>query len=135
LGKLVDVQVLATSAMSPGLAVVVRQLLEDAFEGDLSDEDWDHCLGGWHVLVTEDDVPLSHAAVVPRVLQIAGRRWRCGYVEGMATAPHRQGTGLGSLVMQWLGRLIRTEFEIGALSTSAHSFYQRHGWERWQGPS
>ncbi len=37
--------------------------------------------------------------------------------------------------MQRAGQLIRAEFDIGALSTSAHPFYEGHGWERWQGPT
>ena len=127
--------VLPTSEIPPKQLMQLRQLLDEVFEGEFSDDDWDHTVGGWHVVITQDDMPVSHAAVVPRVLDIAGSRWRCGYVEGVGTALRRQGEGLGSLVMQRLGTLIRTEFEIGGLSTSAHAFYERHGWERWQGPT
>mgnify|MGYP006361481155 CR=1 FL=1 len=31
--------------------------------------------------------------------------------------------------------LIRAGFELGALGTGRHSFYERLGWERWQGPT
>lgn len=31
--------------------------------------------------------------------------------------------------------IVRREFELGILSTDAHEFYERRGWERWQGPS
>lgn len=30
---------------------------------------------------------------------------------------------------------IRTGFDLGVLSTEHHSFYERLGWERWQGPT
>ena len=33
------------------------------------------------------------------------------------------------------GALIRAEFEMGVLSTGRHSFYERLGWRRWQGPT
>lgn len=32
-------------------------------------------------------------------------------------------------------RLLHEQFELGALSTGATEFYERLGWERWQGPS
>jgi aminoglycoside 2'-N-acetyltransferase I len=128
-------QVLPTSEVPSSLMPRIRQLLDEAFGGEFSDDDWEHCLGGWHVLITDDGLPLAHAAVVPRVLEIGGVRWRCGYVEGVATRPRSQGQGLGSSVMQRLGMLVRAEFGIGALSTCAHGFYARHGWERWQGPT
>jgi len=31
--------------------------------------------------------------------------------------------------------LVRRHFEMGALSTGLHGFYERLGWERWQGPT
>lgn len=130
-----EVQVLATSEAPPKLLRDLRQLLDDAFEGGFSDHDWNHCLGGWHAVIMEDDIPVSHAAVVPRVLDVGGSSWRCGYVEGVGTVPRRQGKHLGSMVMQRLGRLIMAQFGLGALSTEAHAFYERQGWERWQGPS
>ncbi len=43
-----------------------------------SSDDWDHTLGGWHVVLTEEGVVLAHAAVVPRLLVVAGRPYRTG---------------------------------------------------------
>lgn len=113
----------------------LRDLLVRAFEGDFSEEDWEHTLGGWHVVVADGGVALAHAAVVPRVLEVADRPLHSGYVEGVATAPLRQGGGLGSLAMAEVSKLLRSEFEMGALSTGRHGFYERLGWERWQGPT
>ena len=127
--------VLTTGEAPGGLLEKVRQLLEDAFEGDFSDDDWEHTLGGWHVVITEGSAPVSHAAVVPRALEVGGRRLRSGYVEGVATAPGRQRGGLGSFAMSQVADLLRGRFEIGALSTGRHSFYERLGWERWRGPT
>ena len=78
---------------------------------------------------------LAHASVVPRVLEVAGRPLRTGYVEAVATAPGRQGEGLGSAVMAAATDEIRAHYELGALGTGRHSFYERLGWERWRGPT
>jgi aminoglycoside 2'-N-acetyltransferase I len=58
---------------------------------------------------------------------------RTGYVEAVATAPDRQGSGIGTNVMDEAGRIIRDGFELGALGTGAHRFYERMGWETWPG--
>jgi aminoglycoside 2'-N-acetyltransferase I len=124
-----------TTEASTDLLAEIRHLLEVAFEGDFSDEDWEHALGGWHVVVEDGDAVVSHAAVVPRILEVADRPFRTGYVEGVATAPARRRQGLGSLAMAEISEVVRSEFELGALSTGDHSFYERLGWERWQGPT
>jgi aminoglycoside 2'-N-acetyltransferase I len=125
----------ATEDASPQLLGEIRGLLDAAFAGAFSDEDWDHTLGGWHVTVSDGAVVVAHAAVVPRRLEVAGQPFRTGYVEGVATAPERHGQGLGLLAMTGLNAVLRTEYEFGALSTDRHSFYARSGWERWQGPT
>ena len=33
----------------------IRALLDEAFDGDFGDDDWEHALGGIHVLVHEGD--------------------------------------------------------------------------------
>ena len=129
------VQLLATADVPAELLTEIRRLLGDAFEGDFSEEDWQHTLGGWHVVVAESGTLVSHAAVVPRDLHVGDRRVRTGYVEGLATAAARQRQGLGSLAMAAVGELLRGRFEMGALSTGRHHFYERLGWERWHGPT
>jgi aminoglycoside 2'-N-acetyltransferase I len=130
-----SIEVVASSEPSDELLREVRKLVEDAFEGDFTDDDWDHTLGGWHVMAVADGAPVAHAAAVARILEIGGRPFRCGYVEGVATAPDRQGEGLGSLVMRALAPLLHSNLELGALSTSRPEFYERLGWERWRGSS
>jgi aminoglycoside 2'-N-acetyltransferase I len=124
-----------TDEASRGLLAEIRRLLEEAFEGDFPDEDWEHTVGGWHVVVEDGDAVVSHAAAVPRVLEVAGRPFRTGYVEGVATAAERRREGLGSLAVAGVTELVHREFEMGALSTGEHRFYERLGWERWQGPT
>ena len=125
----------ATARAPADLLAEVRGLLDRAFEGAFSDDDWEHTLGGWHVVVTEAGVVVSHAAVVPRLLEVGDRPFHAGYVEGVATDPDRQGAGLGSLAMAEVGAVLHDGFELGALSTGRHRFYERLGWQRWRGPT
>jgi aminoglycoside 2'-N-acetyltransferase I len=116
----------------------LRSLLEEAFanavEGGLTDEDWEHTLGGVHVMVIDGDV-VSHAAVVPRLLVASGRSMRTGYVEGVATAASFRRRGHGSAVMREAARIVREDYEFGALATGIPDFYVHLGWEMWQGPT
>jgi aminoglycoside 2'-N-acetyltransferase I len=130
-----EMRVLATGDVPQVLLAELRLLVDAAFGGDFSDDDWAHGLGGRHVVLTEGHRPVAHASVVPRVLEVAGRPIRAGYVEAVATAPDRQGTGLGTRAMETITRLVREEYQMGALSTSAPGFYAPLGWERWQGPT
>ena len=126
---------IATPAAPDGLLEGIRDLVNAAFDGDFSDDDWQHTLGGTHIVAADGDEVVAHAAVVARTLTVGDRDLAAGYVEGVATAPERVGHGLGSMVMAEAGRIIRAQFELGALSTDAHRFYERLGWERWQGPT
>jgi aminoglycoside 2'-N-acetyltransferase I len=113
----------------------LRRMLDAAFEDDFSDNDWDHALGGSSVVAFDGDEVVAHASVVPRVLVVDDMPVRVGYVEGVAAAPDRQGEGIGTRVMHDIDEIVRAEFEMGGLSTSSHEFYERLGWERWQGPT
>jgi aminoglycoside 2'-N-acetyltransferase I len=106
-----------------------------AFGGRFSDDDWANALGGIHFLAREASTVIAHAAVVERRLEIGEHSVRAGYVEAVATIPGRQSQGLGTAIMQAVRLHIQRSYEIGALSTSAHRFYERLGWERWQGPT
>ncbi len=55
----------------------------------------------------------------------------------MATREDRRGLGLATLVMAEAGRVIEEGYELGALGdgTGIPGFYQRLGWETWQGPT
>jgi aminoglycoside 2'-N-acetyltransferase I len=119
----------------PALLAEVRQLLTDAFDGDFSAEDWEHTIGGWHVVALDGETIVSHAAVVPRTIGVGGSSFAAGYVEGVATRSDRQRQGLGALVMTEAAGVIRREFALGVLSTSSQEFYESLGWERWQGPT
>ena len=126
---------LSTAEVPGEVWIEIRQLLARAFAGRFSQEDWEHALGGFHVIVSDAGAVVSHAAVVPRTLEVARQPFNTGYVEGVATSPDRRGERLGSLAMDEIMRLIRDNFEMGALSTGRSGFYERLGWERWRGPT
>ena len=125
----------ATADAPDDRLAAIRRLLDRAFGGDFSDDDWAHALGGTHVVVEDGGAVVGHAAVVPRTIEVAGRSLRTGYVEAVATEPARQREGLGRRVMAEVAEIVRDDFELGALSTGRHRFYEGLGWERWRGPT
>jgi len=133
-----DVRTALTEALQESELRAIRSLMDAAFgtgEEAFADDDWQHALGGTHFLLVDGDVIVSHASVVQRALEIGGRPFRTGYVEAVATAPDRQGSGYGTAVMRAATKHIRATFELGALGTGAHGFYERLGWETWRGPA
>ncbi|MEV6977040.1 GNAT family N-acetyltransferase [Kitasatospora sp. NPDC093806] len=112
-----------------------RALLVEEFV-DLTEEDWEHGLGGVHALLREDGVLIGHASVVQRRLLHAGRALRTGYVENVVVRADRRGRGHGAALMAALERVIRGGYELGALCAAdqAAEFYAARGWQRWRGP-
>jgi aminoglycoside 2'-N-acetyltransferase I len=125
----------ATAELEPDELAAIRRLMDEAFEGDFDDEDLEHALGGRHWLLEDAGRLVAHAAVVERAIDVAGARLRTGYVEAVGTAPDLQRQGLGTQVMEPATRYIREGYELGCLGTGEWGFYERLGWERWQGPS
>ncbi len=116
----------------------IRELLWAAFPpGDeaFTEHDWQHAIGGLHFVLELDGKIVAHASVVERELHVGGRPVRTGYVEAVATDPDRQGRGLGTRVMRDVTSYIQERFELGALGTGSHRFYERLGWLTWRGPS
>jgi aminoglycoside 2'-N-acetyltransferase I len=130
------VHTMATALLDAGFARELREMLDVAFEGDFADSDWEHSLGGIRIWATgEQGRLLSQASVVPRTLKIDGVEVHTGYVEAVATVEEFRGQGYGTAVMRRAAEIIHEQFDIGALSTGEHGFYERLGWERWLGPT
>ena len=130
----------ATADLTTDDLAQIRRLLWAAFDDDDPEEafteaDWEHALGGVHVILDDDGAIVAHASVVTRELHVGGRPLRTGYVEAVATDPARQGRGLGTTVMREIGAIIRDRFELGALGTGEQGFYERLGWRIWRGAS
>ena len=114
-----------------------RALLDAVFEGDMTDHDWDHALGGVHALLWEGRELVGHASVIQRRLLHGGRALRAGYVEGVAVRADRRRRGHGGALMEAVERVVRGAYEVGALGATdeAVEFYAARGWQRWQGPT
>ena len=52
----------------------------------MTDQDWEHALGGVHAVAWLDGEVVGHASVVQRRLLHDGRALRTGYVEGVGCA-------------------------------------------------
>jgi aminoglycoside 2'-N-acetyltransferase I len=129
---------IGTDQLSPGELARIRDVLWAAFgdgEEGFTENDWQHALGGEHFVLEVDGAIVSHASVVERELHIADRPIRTGYVEAVGTMPDRQRRGYGSAVMRAATAYIRSAFDLGALGTGEHAFYERLGWQTWRGPS
>ncbi len=132
-------RVVHTADLDAAARGAARSLLEDAFAagGGFADEDWEHCLGGLHVLAREDGVLVGHAAVVQRRLLHAGRPLRAGWVEGVAVRPDRRRRGVGGVLMAAVEDVVRRAYDLGGLSATdeAARLYAGRGWLPWQGPT
>ena len=138
----VRVRRLRTDDLGERLVGEIRSLLWSAFADDadaaddgFTEDDWQHALGGLHFILDLDGSAVGHASVVERRLEVAGRALRTGYVEAVAIEPSRQRRGLGTILMRAVNDHILANFEIGALGTGSHAFYERLGWQTWHGPS
>jgi aminoglycoside 2'-N-acetyltransferase I len=114
-----------------------RQLLELAFDGTISDADWEQGVGGVHVLAWQEDLLVGHASLIPGRLLYCGRALGTGYVDAVAVRPAWQRRGIGGSMMAVLEAIIVNNFEVGALSASdaGAAFYQKRSWLKWRGPS
>jgi aminoglycoside 2'-N-acetyltransferase I len=128
----------STDALTRAEIDALRQLMHEAFAADehggFTDEDWEHALGGTHLLAEEAGRIVGHASVVERDIRVAGRPLRTGYVEAVATAVDRQRSGIGTRLMREVASLLAA-YELGVLGTGSHAFYERLGWVTWRGPS
>ncbi|WP_229072676.1 GNAT family N-acetyltransferase [Actinoplanes sp. DH11] len=129
------VRTVPTADLDPRARVALRELLDLAFDGEFADEDWDHALGGLHMIVAEGGRPVAHAAVVQRRLLLGDSSLRCGYLEAVAVHPDRRRRGLAAAVLARAEHVIDSSFHLGALSSSdeGRALYLGRGWQPWTG--
>jgi aminoglycoside 2'-N-acetyltransferase I len=129
------VRTATTSALDAAALAELRRFLDEAFAGAFSDDDWEHALGGVHVLGREAGALVAHASVVERRLSLDGRALRAGYVEAVAVRADRRRRGYGRTVMEAIGEMLVGPYELGALSAGgdAARLYRSLGWRRWEG--
>jgi aminoglycoside 2'-N-acetyltransferase I len=128
-------QIAHTADLDATALRAARALLDLVFGDEMTDQDWEHALGGMHALVWEADTLIGHASVIQRRLIHEDRALRTGYVEGVAVHPDRRGEGHGATVMEPLERIVRRAYDLGALGSTeeAAGFYAHRGWRQWQG--
>lgn len=135
----VRIRTLSTAELSDADTAAIQALLTAAFErdehGGFTWDDWLHAIGGTHLVLEVDGAVAGHASVVERALEISGRPVRAGYVEAVAILPSLQRQGHGSRLMRAANEIVSKEFELGALGTGSQPFYERLGWQIWQGPT
>jgi aminoglycoside 2'-N-acetyltransferase I len=129
-----------TSDLDVELREGARSMVIEAFggpDGDFSDADWEHALGGMHALISVRGVLIAHGAVVQRRLIHKGVALRCGYLEAVAVRENWRGQGLGMAIMDAAEQVLRGAYQLGALCSSdlGRAMYVSRGWLPWQGPS
>ncbi|MGW2421823.1 GNAT family N-acetyltransferase [Streptomyces sp. NPDC001709] len=124
-----------TADLEPAELDAAHALLDTAFGGGFSEQDWEHGLGGMHVLLQDRAGLAAHGSVVMRRIRHRGRWLRTGYVEAVAVRPDVRRGGLGGRVMGELERVIDRAYDLGALSASEQGapLYTARGWQRWSG--
>ena len=136
-GIVAELRTAHTADLDPGTLRAARALLDEVFNDELTEADWEHALGGVHALVWDGPVLIGHGSVIQRRLLYRGRALRAGYVEAVAVRPDRQGEGHGAALMGALERVLRGAYDLGALGSTDEGagFYAGRGWKLWQGPS
>jgi aminoglycoside 2'-N-acetyltransferase I len=132
-----DLRLVHTADLDAATRAAVRAMLDDAFDGDFSDQDWEHALGGMHALAWDGDELAGHASVVQRRLLYGGRALRAGYVEAVGVRSDQRRRGHGAALMEAIERVIRGAYELGALASTevGAALYVARGWQRWEGPT
>jgi aminoglycoside 2'-N-acetyltransferase I len=117
-----------------------RTMVIEAFggpDGEFTDADWEHALGGMHALICYHGALIAHGAVVQRRMIYRGAALRCGYLEAVAVREDWRGQGLANAVMDALEQVLRGAYQLGALSSSeaGRPLYVARGWLPWLGPT
>src|SRR6202008_367245 len=82
-----------TADLDPADLKAARALLDEGFDGEGNEADWEHGLGGMHALVWDGPTLIGHGSVIQRRLLHRGRTLRAGYVEAVAVRADRRGQG------------------------------------------
>lgn len=126
-----------TDELDPDRFAEIDRVCSVAFERPFGPI-WERVGPGLHVVGELDGRFVSHAMIVDRRIYFgheADIALDAAYVENVAALPEVHGRGYGTAVMQEIGRVIQLEYELGALATGSHHFYERLGWVVWQGPT
>ncbi len=129
------VQTASTDQLSAERFAEIDALCESAFGFPFA-QVWERVGQGIHVTAEVGGRIVAHAMLVDRRIYIGvelDTALDAAYIENVATHPEAQGRGHATAVMDEVGRIVREEYEIGALGTRDQGFYRRLGWSVWGG--
>ncbi|MFD8491661.1 GNAT family N-acetyltransferase [Amycolatopsis sp. NPDC059657] len=128
------IQTVHTGDLAPEILGRAKALLYEVFD-DMTEEDWEHALGGMHALAWDGDDLVGHASVVQRRILHQGKALRAGYVEAVAVREDKRRQGVAGAMMAELERIIKGAYDVGVLGASDEgaAFYVQRGWRLWQG--
>ena len=121
--------------LNQSIEAELLELMNDAFEGDLSEEDWQHTYGGIRFMGYLNDELIGHGAVILRSMKVDGDEIKVGYVEAIAIDPRHWRQGYGSRLISEITLYCRSKFSFSMLSTSEKAFYRKYGWMDFEGES
>lgn len=132
---MIAVRTAHTADLPADVLTAAHRLVVDAFDGDFTDLDWEHSLGGMHATAWAGDDLVGHGSVVQRRMLHGGRALRCGYVEGVGVRADHRRNGVASALLAELERVVRGGYDLGALAATEQAvpLYAGRGWRRWQG--
>lgn len=123
------------SAELLNVAPDIRDFLDEAYDGDFDDVDFENALGGVHFVGLKSGKTVAHASVVERSISLDGAQWLVAYVEAVAVASGFRRQGIGRQLMQQVTDFCRGEYAVAMLSTGEHGFYETLGWVRLEAES
>lgn len=91
-GGKADLRTAHTAQLGQSEVLAIRELVDQAFDGEFSDDDFEHPLGGMHALLWQDGELIGHGSVVMRRLLHSGRH--C--VPAISRASRYGGTSTGA---------------------------------------
>lgn len=126
-----------TSDLDPETREDAKHMVIEAFNGEFTEADWEHSLGGMHAMIFNHGALIAHGAVVQRRLMYRNTALRCGYVEAVAVREDWRGQGLARAVMDAVEQVLRGAYQLGAVSVTEQGrpIYMARGWLPWQGPT
>jgi aminoglycoside 2'-N-acetyltransferase I len=117
------------------LSEKIKSMLHRAYEGDFSEEDWEHTLGGVRYLGWIGDELIANGSICSRTIWLNDIETHVGYIEAIAVEPKFWSKGYGTQLMQSISKDALSAYSVSMLSTSEKGFYRRVGWTDFRGES
>jgi aminoglycoside 2'-N-acetyltransferase I len=117
------------------LSEKIKSMLHRAYEGDFSEEDWEHTLGGVRYLGWIGDSLIANGSICSRTIWLNDIEIYVGYIEAIAVEPKFWSKGYGTQLMQLISIDTLSAYSVSMLFTSEKGFYRQVGWTDFRGES